>query len=234
MRFSRALGQYVSPPSACLLKSVGLAIVFLAVVTIVLFACWNGCQAPERNGLRRCSGRRSMACSPAGLDRRHRARIGALHRGRAADAAVKRLGWASLFADEIAELVERSHYRADPPGVALPLWLAAVEGVKTALLAIAVYLWRLAVFPVSGAGAVVFLSPPPWLLGASTPAGRHAFPPCGGGQSIAPPTSGHGFRGRGCSSRDSFRFRFSNLETRCFGVALMVHMHKRLTGGQSP
>jgi hypothetical protein len=47
---------------------------------------------------------------------------------------------ASFFADEIAAEVERTRYPADPPGVALPLWLAMREGGKTALLAIAVYL----------------------------------------------------------------------------------------------
>jgi CysZ protein len=43
---------------------------------------------------------------------------------------------ASFFSDRIGEEVERAHYPADPPGKALPLWLAMWEGGKTALLAI--------------------------------------------------------------------------------------------------
>src|SRR5437763_1034965 len=31
----------------------------------------------------------------------------------------------SFFADQIADAVEREHYPADPPGKALPLWLAS-------------------------------------------------------------------------------------------------------------
>src|SRR5437868_14506863 len=47
---------------------------------------------------------------------------------------------ASFFADDIAHEVERSHYRADPVGVPLPLPLALAEGIETALLAAIVYL----------------------------------------------------------------------------------------------
>src|SRR5579862_3960227 len=46
---------------------------------------------------------------------------------------------ASFFADQIAAEVEREYYPADPPGTALPLWLAFLEGGKIALLAIVVY-----------------------------------------------------------------------------------------------
>src|SRR5690242_11538208 len=42
----------------------------------------------------------------------------------------------SFFADQIADEVEREYYPADPPGKAVPLWLATWEGVKTALLAL--------------------------------------------------------------------------------------------------
>src|SRR5437763_5339302 len=41
---------------------------------------------------------------------------------------------ASVFVDEIADHVERIHYPAERPGVALPFGVAATEGVKTALL----------------------------------------------------------------------------------------------------
>src|ERR1700733_4355933 len=47
---------------------------------------------------------------------------------------------ASLFVDDVADHVEREHYPAERPGVALPLPLAVTQGLKTALLTILVYL----------------------------------------------------------------------------------------------
>ena len=47
---------------------------------------------------------------------------------------------ASVFVDEVADHVEREHYPAERPGMALPFGLAMTEGVKTALLTILVYL----------------------------------------------------------------------------------------------
>src|ERR1043166_2894514 len=45
-----------------------------------------------------------------------------------------------LYADEIADIVEREHYHADMPGTAVPIGRALIEGVKAALLALVVYL----------------------------------------------------------------------------------------------
>ncbi|RZI37796.1 cysteine biosynthesis protein CysZ, partial [Herbaspirillum sp. HC18] len=47
---------------------------------------------------------------------------------------------ASLFVDDVADIVEREHYPAERPGVALPFSQAIFEGVKTALLTILIYL----------------------------------------------------------------------------------------------
>ena len=44
---------------------------------------------------------------------------------------------ASVFVDEVADHVEREHYPAERPGVALPLGVAMTEGIKTALLTVA-------------------------------------------------------------------------------------------------
>ena len=71
---------------------------------------------------------------------------------------------ASFFADDIAEHVERQHYPADPPGKALPVLLAAVEGIKVALLALLVYLCVLP-FLFIGIGAVMFFLATAYLLG---------------------------------------------------------------------
>jgi CysZ protein len=46
---------------------------------------------------------------------------------------------ASVFVDDVADIVERVHYPAET-GHALPLGVAIPEGIKTALLTILVYL----------------------------------------------------------------------------------------------
>src|SRR6266481_3384598 len=162
----KALGQMFSQPfRMVLLKSVGLAIVFLVLVAIVLFSLLEWLSGAGKEWFEAMFG--PAVHSPLAV-------LGwivaiALGLGLFTGAvllmpAVTALV-ASFFADEIAELVERSHYPADPPGVALPLWLAAVEGAKTALLAIAVYLCALPFFLFAGAGAVVFFIATAWLLG---------------------------------------------------------------------
>ena len=60
---------------------------------------------------------------------------------------------ASFFADEVAEQVERRHYPGDPPGHALPILPAVFQGVKTALLAVLVYLVALPSLLLAGIGA---------------------------------------------------------------------------------
>src|SRR3954453_19754896 len=59
---------------------------------------------------------------------------------------------ASLFVDDVADLVEREHYPAERPGIALPFSQAIYEGVKIALLTILVYLVALPLVLFAGAG----------------------------------------------------------------------------------
>ena len=137
---------------------------------------------------------------------------------------------ASFFADEIADEVEREHYPADPPGVALPLWRAILEGGKTALLAVLVYLCRGAVPAVRRLGRRDLLSRP--RPGCSA-ANISSSPPCAFGR----PT-----RRRRCASARGTVFvgglliaafvsiPIVNLATPLFAMALMVHVHKRLGG----
>lgn len=71
---------------------------------------------------------------------------------------------ASFFADRIGDEVERSHYPADPPGQALPLWLAIWEGGKTALLAILIYLCAAPLLLFAGFGAAIFFLATAYIL----------------------------------------------------------------------
>src|SRR5581483_11966071 len=71
----------------------------------------------------------------------------------------------SFFVDEIAELVEREHYPAEPPGHALPIARAMVEGVKIALLALIVYLIALPFVLFAGLGFLILFVANAYLLG---------------------------------------------------------------------
>ena len=71
----------------------------------------------------------------------------------------------SFFVDEIAEIVERTHYASDQQGHALPLWRALIEGVKTALLAIVVYLCAAPLVLFAGLGFIVMFLANAYLLG---------------------------------------------------------------------
>jgi CysZ protein len=137
---------------------------------------------------------------------------------------------ASFFADEIAEQVEREYYHSDPPGAALPLWTGIIEGVKTALLALVVYLFATVLLLFAGLGVVIFFLATAWLLGreyfelaamrfhspeeARTLRKRHATSVYVAGLFIAAFVS----------------IPIVNLATPLFAMAFMVHVHKRLSG----
>ena len=140
---------------------------------------------------------------------------------------------ASFFADEIAAEVEHAHYPNDPPGVALPLWIAMLEGVKTALLAILIYICAVPFLLFAGFGAILFFLATAWLLGreyfelaamrfrspieAKVLRKRHAGTVYGAGLLIAAFVS----------------IPIVNLATPLFAMPLMVHVHKRLARGKA-
>lgn len=70
----------------------------------------------------------------------------------------------SFFVDEVAEAVEREHYPSDPPGRALPFFRATIEGIKIALLALAVYLCALPFVLFAGLGVVIMFVANAYLL----------------------------------------------------------------------
>src|SRR5258708_5592437 len=72
---------------------------------------------------------------------------------------------AGFFVGEIALRGERSRYRGEPEGKPLPLARAGIEGVKTALLAVAVYLAALPFLLLAGFGAVIFFFCTAYILG---------------------------------------------------------------------
>jgi CysZ protein len=226
----KSLYQMFSPPfRTVLLKSAGLAVLLLMAAVIVLFRLLEWLSGTGMGWLEGAIG--SAAHGPlAVLDWIVAIALGlglftgALLLMPAATALV-----AGFFGDEIAERVERSHYPADPPGAAPPLWRAAVEGTKVALLAVAVYLCALPFFLFAGVGAILFFIATAWLLG------RQYFELAA--MRFHPVAQAKALRRRhratifvaGLFIAGFVSVPVLNLATPLFGTALMVHMHKRLT-----
>jgi len=137
---------------------------------------------------------------------------------------------ASVFVDEVADHVELAHYPAERPGTALPLGLAMTEGVKTALLAILVYLIALPFVFLAGAGFIAFFIATAWLLG------REYFELAA--MRFRSPEEAKAMRKQnaavvftaGLVIAAFVSIPIVNLATPLFGMAFMVHMHKRLSG----
>ena len=137
---------------------------------------------------------------------------------------------ASFFVDDVADIVEHEYYPAERPGTALPFNQAILEGIKTALLTILVYLAALPLVFLAGAGFLIFFLAAAWLLG------REYFELAA--MRFRSPEDAKAMR------RDNAATIFTaglfiaafvsipivNLATPIFGMAFMVHMHKRLSG----
>ena len=228
---AKALSQILSPPMRSILwKSIGLALVLITVLAIGMprLLTWaatsGGVWAESTIGsdyhtmINVLSWILSIA---AGLG----VVVGAIFLMPAITSLV-----ASVFVDDVADIVEREHYPAERVGVALPFGLAITEGGKTALLTIAVYLIALPFVLFAGIGFVVFFIATAWLLGREyfelaamrfrSPADakamrkQHAATVFTAGLFIAAFVS----------------IPIVNLATPLFGMAFMVHMHKRLSG----
>jgi uncharacterized protein involved in cysteine biosynthesis len=140
----------------------------------------------------------------------------------------------SFYVDDIAAEVERTHYPEDPDGTALPLWRALAEGVKTALLAILVYLIALPFLLLAGFGAVIFFLATAFLLGREyflLTAMR--FQPPAEAKRLRKLNQGTVFIA-GLFIATFVSIPIVNLATPLFGTAFMVHMHKRIAGGGRP
>ena len=136
---------------------------------------------------------------------------------------------ASFFADQIAEEVEREYYPADPPGTALPLWLAFLEGGKIALLAIVVYVCAAPLLLVAGLGAVIFFLATAWLLGRGYfELAAMRFRPPGEAKAMRRRNAATVYVG-GLLIALYVSIPIVNLATPLFAMALMVHVHKRLS-----
>ena len=134
----------------------------------------------------------------------------------------------SFFADQIGAEVEREHYPADPPGKALPLWLAMWEGAKTALLAVAIYLCAVPLLIFAGFGAVIFFLATAYILGREYfELAAMRFRPPAEAKALRKRNAGTVYVG-GLFIAAFVSIPIVNLATPLFAMALMVHLHKRL------
>jgi uncharacterized protein involved in cysteine biosynthesis len=227
----KAISQILSPPMRSILwRSIGLALVLIAVLAIGLqrllawFAEYGSVWAEAMLGpnfhstLTVLSWIVSIA---AGL--------GVVLGGVFLMPAITSLV-ASLFVDDVADHVEREHYPAEQPGMALSLTIAMTEGVKTALLTILVYLVALPFVLFAGAGFIVFFIATAWLLGREyfeLAAMRFRSPE--DAKAMRKDNAATVFTA-GLFIAAFVSIPIVNLATPLFGMAFMVHMHKRLSG----
>ncbi|MDB5501090.1 MAG: cysteine biosynthesis protein CysZ [Tardiphaga sp.] len=140
---------------------------------------------------------------------------------------------ASVFVDDVADIVEREHYPAERPGTALPFGLAITEGVKTALLTILVYLIALPFVFFAGIGFIAFFIATAWLLGREyfeLAAMRFRSP---AEAKLMRKQHGVTVFTAGLIIAAFVSIPIVNLATPLFGMAFMVHLHKRLSGNRA-
>ena len=227
----KALSQMISPPMRSILwRSVGLALVLITVLAIGLQRLLSWLATAGEGWAEAMLGPNSHgALEVLTWIISIAAGFGVVFGGIMLMPAITSL-IASLFVDDVADMVEREYYPAERPGAALPFGIAMAEGLKAAGLTILVYLIALPFVFLAGAGFVIFFIATAWLLG------REYFELAA--MRFRPPAEAKAMR------RDNAATIFTaglfiaafvaipivNLATPLFGMAFMVHMHKRLSG----
>ena len=229
----KALSQILSPPMRSILwRSIGLALVLITVLAIGLqrLLSWlatNGegwAEAMLGPNFHATLNVLSWIISIA-------AGLGVVVGGIFLMPAITSL-IAGFFVDDVADLVEREYYPAEEPGSALPITLATIEGVKIALLTLLVYLIALPFVLVAGAGFLVFFVATAWLLGKQYfELAAMRFRPPAEAKLMRKDNAATVFTA-GALIAAFVSIPIVNLATPLFGMALMVHMHKRLSGSR--
>ncbi|WP_414472516.1 sulfate transporter family protein [Microvirga sp. M2] len=135
---------------------------------------------------------------------------------------------AGYFLDDVAEVVERGSYPADPPGRPLPFGKALLYGLRFAALSLAVNLVALLLLFVPGVNIGVFFAVNAYLLSREyfeLAAGRFW-----GSEDVKRLRAEHRgtVLGAGVVLAGLVLVPVLNLITPIFGVAMMVHLHKAL------
>jgi CysZ protein len=135
---------------------------------------------------------------------------------------------ASLFLDDIAELIERSSYPGDAPGTALPAARAAWLSAKFFAVVVLANLVALILLLVPGINIVAFFIVNAWLLGREFfEFAAMRFLPEREAKALRSRHSGTVFLA-GLIVAGFLAIPIVNLMTPLFGAALMVHLHKAI------
>lgn len=227
----RALAEIFSKPMRAILwKSIGLALILIVVGAIALQRVLNWLAgAGEAWAEQMAGGSFHGALEALSWIVSIAAGLGVVFGAVFLMPAVTSLV-ASVFVDDVADHVERKDYPAEMPGKALPIVRALIEGGKTAGLTVLVYLVALPFLFFAGVGLVVFFLATAWLLGREyfelaamrfrSPAEAKAMRKHHGTQVFI----------AGLFIAAFVSIPIVNLATPLFGMAFMVHIHKRLSG----
>jgi CysZ protein len=225
---AKALAQMFSPPLRwVLLKSAGLALAMIVLLAIALHRLLVWAASAGANWAQDMFGISAPApisiliwvvsvAAGVGII------VGSVFLMPAVTALV-----GSFFVDDIALEVERTHYPADV-GIPLPLLRALVEGMKTALLAVVVYLVAVPFLLFAGAGVVIFFLASAYLLGREyfeLAAMRHQ--PIAEAKRLRQTHHSTVFLA-GTLIATFVSIPILNLATPLFAMALMVHVHHRI------
>ncbi len=227
----KALTQmFTQPLRRVLLKAVGLALLLIVIIGIVLnrvfaaLAVSGATWAEQSSGMAPHAAWTALAwvlSIMAGLG----IITGALFLMPAVTAFV-----GSFFVDEIAEVVEREHYPAEPLGRALPFLRALLEGLKFALLALLVYLCALPFVLFAGLGVIILFLANAYLLGREYfELAAMRFRPPAEAKAMRKTNAAYVFLA-GMVIAVFVSIPVVNLATPIFAMAYMVHIHKRMTG----
>jgi uncharacterized protein involved in cysteine biosynthesis len=224
----KALRQILSPPCrAVLLKAIGLALVLLVLAGIAVHRLLVWLAALGENWAESVLGTTAHAplailawvlSVAAGLG----IILGSVFLMPAVTALV-----GGFFVDDIALEVERYHYPDEPVGAPLPPLRAILEGARTALLAILIYLIALPALLIGGLGAVIFFVAAAYLLGREYfELAAMRYRSAEQAKSLRKRHQGEVFIA-GMFIAAFVSIPIVSLATPLFAMALMVHMHKR-------
>ncbi len=226
----KAIAQMFSPELRRILwRAIGLALVLIAVVSILLQRALSWLSTSGETWAETTLGGYHSAFNALSWVVSIAAGFGILFGAVFLMPAITSL-IASVFVDDVAEEVERVHYPADRLGTALPITRSLIEGTKTALLAILIYLIALPFVFFAGAGVFVFFFATAYILGREYfELAAMRFHGVAEAKAMRRQNASTIFAG-GCFIAAFVSIPILNLATPLFGMAFMVHIHKRLSG----
>src|SRR5262245_43479616 len=227
----KAFSQMLAPALRhVLLKAVGLALIMIVIIGILLYRVLAAWAETGANWAEQTAGVAPHAAwvalawllsIMAGLG----IITGALFLMPAVSAFV-----GSFFVDEIGEAVEGEHYPNEPLGRAFPFFLALLEGLKVAALALLVYLCALPFFLLAGVGVIVLFLANAYLLGREYfELAAMRFRPPEEAKAMRKANAGYLFVA-GMIIAAFLSVPILNFATPVFAMAFMVHIHKKLSG----